>query len=63
MDKLLIWQHAKPYIIKDINSEVSYNTYLKDANIVSFENSVFTIAVTLPIKGHQEYRDSAEPPT
>ena len=63
MDKLLIWQHAKPYIIKDINSEVSYNTYLKDANIVSFENSVFTIAVTLPTRKKMieiKYKDVIE---
>ncbi len=50
MDKFELWSHAKPYIIKDINSEVLYNTYLKDAIVVSFENNIFTLAVSLPTK-------------
>ncbi len=50
MEKNELWQHAKPYIIKAINSEVAFNTYLKDATVVSFEDNFFTLSVSLPTK-------------
>lgn len=50
MDKNELWSIAKPYIIKAINSEVSYNTYLKDAVVISFESNILTLAVSLPTK-------------
>ena len=50
MDKTELWKHAKPYIIKAINSEVAFNTYLKDATVVSFDKNVFTLGVSFPTK-------------
>ena len=50
MDINDVWKHAQSYILSDINSEVVYNTYLKDAFPVSCENSVFTIGVALPTR-------------
>ncbi len=50
MDINDIWKHSQNYIITDVNSSVAYNTYLKDAYPVSYENDVFTIAVTLPTR-------------
>ena len=50
MEKNELWKHAKPYIIKAINSEVAFNTYLKDATAVSFEGNVFTLGVWFPTK-------------
>ena len=45
-----VWKNAQPILIREINSDVAYNTYLKDAVAISFENSVFTIGVTLPTR-------------
>ena len=50
MDKTELWKNAKPYIIKAINSEVAFNTYLKDAVVVSYESNVFTLGVSFPTK-------------
>jgi len=50
MDINEVWKHAQPYIMSDVNSEVAYNTYLKDAFAVSYENSVFTVGVALPTR-------------
>lgn len=50
MDINDVWKHAQSYILSDINSEVVYNTYLKDAFAVSYEDSVFTIGVALPTR-------------
>ncbi len=50
MDINDVWNHAQPYIRTDINSIVAYNTYLKDSFAVSYENNIFTIAVTLPTR-------------
>ncbi len=50
MDKNELWSLAKPYIIKVINSEVSYNTYLKDAIVLSFDSNILTLGVSLPTK-------------
>lgn len=50
MDINDVWKHSQSYIISDISSEVAYNTYLKDAFAVSYENSVFTIGVALPTR-------------
>ncbi len=50
MDINDVWNHAQSYIRTDINSIVAYNTYLKDAFAVSYENDIFTIAVTLPTR-------------
>ncbi len=50
MEKTELWKHAKPYIIKAINSEVAFNTYLKDAFVVSLEGNVLTLGVSLPTK-------------
>ena len=40
-----IWEHALSYIRQDINSIVGYNTYIKDAKPISYENDVFKISV------------------
>lgn len=46
-----IWEHALSYIRQDINSIVGYNTYIKDAKPISYENDVFKISVsTLIVK-------------
>lgn len=50
MDINDVWKHAQSYIRTEINSNVAYNTYLKDATAVSYENDIFTIAVTLPTR-------------
>ena len=50
MDKIEIWKHAEHYIISSINSDVIYNTYLKDAVPVSFDNNIFTLGVSLPTR-------------
>ena len=50
MDINEVWKHAQPYIMSNINSGVVYNTYLKDAFPISYENSVFTIGVSLPTR-------------
>lgn len=50
MDINEVWKHAQSYIISDIGSLVSYNTYLKEAYPVDYNSSVFTIAVTLPTR-------------
>lgn len=50
MDKTELWKHSRPYIIKAINSEVAFNTYLKDASVVSFDGNVFTLGVAFPTK-------------
>lgn len=50
MDINEVWKHAQPYIMSNINSGVVYNTYLKDAFPVSYDNSVFTIGVSLPTR-------------
>lgn len=50
MDINEVWKHAQRYISESVNSAVAYNTYLKDAFAVSFENSIFTIAVSLPTR-------------
>lgn len=50
MDKNEIWELSQTYIRSDINSNVVYNTYLKDAVAVSYINNIFTIAVTLPTR-------------
>ena len=50
MDKTELWKNARPYIIKAINSEVAFNTYLKDAVVVSYESNVFTLGVSFPTK-------------
>ena len=50
MDIVDVWKHAQNYIMSDINSDVAYNTYLKDAFAVSYEGSVFTIGVALPTR-------------
>lgn len=44
-----IWEHALSYIRQEINSPVGYNTYIKDARPVSYENGVFKISVSTPI--------------
>lgn len=44
-----IWEHALSYIRQEINSPVGYNTYIKDAKPVSYENGVFKISVSTPI--------------
>ena len=49
MDVNEIWEHALSYIRQDINSVVGYNTYIKDAKPVSYENDVFKIAVSTAI--------------
>lgn len=50
MDKTEIWKNARPYIVKAINSEVAFNTYLKDAVVVSYDSNVFTLGVSFPTK-------------
>lgn len=45
-----IWNHAQIYINADISSQIAYNTYLKDAFAVSYNDNIFTIAVALPTK-------------
>ncbi len=50
MDKTELWKNARPYIIKAINSEVAFNTYLKDAVVVSYDSNVFTLGVSFPTK-------------
>lgn len=50
MDINDVWKHAQSYILSEINSEVVYNTYLKDAFPVSYEDTVFTIGVALPTR-------------
>ncbi len=50
MDKTELWKNARPYIIKAINSEVAFNTYLKDAVVVSYDSNIFTLGVSFPTK-------------
>ena len=50
MDVTEIWEHALSYIRQDINSIVGYNTYIKDAHPLSYENDVFKLAVSTEIK-------------
>lgn len=50
MDINEVWKHAQSYILSEINSEVVYNTYLKDAFPVSCEEAEFTIGVALPTR-------------
>ncbi len=49
MDINEIWEHALTYIRQDVNSIVGYNTYIKDAVPVSYEQDRFTIAVSTAI--------------
>lgn len=49
MDVIEIWEHALSYIRQDINSVVGYNTYIKDARPISYENDVFKVAVSTAI--------------
>jgi len=44
-----IWEHALSYIRQDINSLVGYNTYIRDAKPISYDNDVFKIAVSTAI--------------
>lgn len=44
-----IWEHSLSYIRQEINSPVGYNTYIKDAKPVSYENGVFKLSVSTPI--------------
>lgn len=44
-----IWEHALSYIRREINSPVGYNTYVKDAKPVAYENGVFKISVSTSI--------------
>ena len=50
MDKNEVWKHAQPYISADVNSDVIYNTYIKDAVAVAYDNSSFSIGVSLPTR-------------
>ena len=50
MDKNEVWKHAQPYIITDLNSDVIYNTYIKDAVALAYDNSSFSIGVSLPTR-------------
>ena len=50
MEKTELWKNARPYIIKAINSEVAFNTYLKDAVVISYESNIFTLGVSFPTK-------------
>ncbi|MCX7714232.1 MAG: chromosomal replication initiator protein DnaA [Clostridia bacterium] len=49
MDVNDIWSKALAFIRQDIDSLVGYNTYIKDAAAVSFEDNVFQIAVPINI--------------
>lgn len=44
-----IWQKALDYIRRDINSSVSFNTYIRPAQPIIFSNGVFKIAVSLNV--------------
>lgn len=44
-----IWEHSLSYIRQEINSPVGYNTYIKDAKPISYENGVFKILVSTSI--------------
>lgn len=44
-----IWEHALSYIRQEINSPVGYNTYIKDAKPIAYENGVFKISVSTSI--------------
>lgn len=50
MDIQDIWKYSQSFVRIDINSDVAFNTYLKEAFAVSYENNIFTLAVTLPTK-------------
>lgn len=49
MDCKKIWEDIQEYIKESIESEVSYSVHLRQAQAVSLENSVFTIAVPTSI--------------
>lgn len=49
MDTKEIWEHSLSYIRQEINSQVGYNTYIKDAKPISLENGVFKISVSTPL--------------
>ncbi len=49
MDIKEIWEHALAYIREDVQSIVGYNTYIRDAKPVSFENGRFQLAVSTAI--------------
>lgn len=49
MDAKEIWEHSLSYIRQEINSQVGYNTYIKDAKPISLENGVFKISVSTPL--------------
>ncbi len=49
MDIKEIWEHALSYIREDVHSIVGYNTYIRDAQPVYFENGQFQLAVSTAI--------------
>ncbi len=49
MDIDIIWENCMENLKKRINSPIAFNVYLKDAVPVSFEDGVFTAAVTMII--------------
>ncbi len=58
-----IWDYTISYIRKDSNSYVGYNTYIKEAKPINFNNGVLKISVSTPlIKNMIElrYRDKIE---
>lgn len=49
MDINQIWTAALAYIKQDINSVIGFNTYIRDAVPISFENNCFIIGVSTQI--------------
>lgn len=58
-----IWDYSLSYIRRDSGSVVGYNTYIKEAKPISYNNGIFTIMVSTILKKNMielRYRDIIE---